>query len=112
MKKTQALNALAALGQETRLDIFRRLIREFPNAMPAGDLARTLAVPQSTLSAHLTILSHAGLIASNRQGRTIRYSADADGVRDLLGFLINDCCRGQPQICAQLVAAASPACGP
>ena len=110
MKKTQALDAFGALSQETRLDIFRRLIREFPGTMAAGDLAKELDVPPSTLSTHLAILSRAGLVKAERQGRTILYAADTEGTRRLLTFLINDCCRGQSEICKPLFQALAPAC--
>jgi DNA-binding transcriptional ArsR family regulator len=110
MKKSLAIEAFGALAQETRLDIFRRLIREFPEPMPAGDLARELDVPPSTLSTHLGILSRAGLIKAERNGRMILYVADTEGARQLLGFLVKDCCRGQPEICKPLLEAASPAC--
>jgi DNA-binding transcriptional ArsR family regulator len=110
MKKAQALEAFGALSQETRLDIFRRLIREFPDPMAAGDLAKELDVPPSTLSTHLGILSRAGLVKAERQGRTILYAADTEGTRQLLAFLINDCCRGQPEICKPLIQALTPAC--
>jgi len=110
MKKSNALEALGALAQETRLDIFRRLIRESPDAMPAGDLAAALDVPPSTLSTHLAILGRAGLVSSERRGRTILYTADTKGAQALIGYLIQDCCRGRPEICAPLLAAARPAC--
>jgi DNA-binding transcriptional ArsR family regulator len=110
MKKSLALEAFGALSQETRLDIFRLLIRAFPDPMPAGDLARDLDVPPSTLSTHLGILSRAGLVKSERQGRTILYLADTEGARDLIGFLVKDCCRGQPEICAPLLEAATVKC--
>jgi DNA-binding transcriptional ArsR family regulator len=110
MKKTLALEAFGALSQETRLDIFRRLIREFPNPMAAGEVAKDLDVPPSTLSTHLGILSRAGLVKAQRQGRTILYAADTDGARALLTFLIKDCCRGQPEICKPLLEAATAKC--
>jgi DNA-binding transcriptional ArsR family regulator len=110
MKKTQALEAFGALSQETRLDIFRRLIRAHPDPMAAGDLAKELDVPPSTLSTHLGILARAGLVKAERQGRTILYASDTEGVRQLLTFLINDCCRGQPEICKPLFEALTPAC--
>lgn len=110
MKKSLALEAFGALSQETRLDIFRRLIREFPEAMAAGDLAKDLDVPPSTLSTHLGILSRAGLVKAERQGRTILYAADTSGAQALLLYLIKDCCRGQPEICKPLLEAAMPAC--
>jgi DNA-binding transcriptional ArsR family regulator len=110
MKKSRALEAFGALSQETRLDIFRRLIREFPDPMAAGELARGLGVPPSTLSTHLGILGRAGLVRSERQGRTILYAVDTEGARDLLGFLIKDCCRGQPEICKPLLEATTLKC--
>jgi ArsR family transcriptional regulator, arsenate/arsenite/antimonite-responsive transcriptional repressor len=110
MKVRQALSAFAALSHETRLDTFRLLIGMTPAGLPAGDLARDLDVPPSTLSSHLAILERAGLVLSERQGRTILYRADLDGARALLAFLVKDCCRGQPQRCDQLIAAAIPAC--
>ena len=110
MKKMQALDAFGALSQETRLDIFRRLIREFPEPMAAGDLSKELDVPPSTLSTHLGILSRAGLVKAERQGRTILYAADTEGARQLLTFLITDCCRGQPEICKPLLEALAPSC--
>lgn len=110
MKKSLALEAFGALSQETRLDIFRRLIRAFPDPLAAGDLARDLEVPPSTLSTHLGILRRAGLVKFERQGRTILYTADTEGARDLLGFLIRDCCRGQPEICRPLLESATPSC--
>ena len=110
MKKSLALDAFGALSQETRLDIFRRLIRAVPDPMAAGDLAKELGVPPSTLSTHLAILSRAGLVKAERQGRTILYAADTEGARQLLSFLIKDCCRGQPEICKPLLEAATPVC--
>ena len=110
MKKTLALAAFGALSQETRLDIFRRLIRAFPKAMPAGDLARDLDIPPSTLSTHLAILSRAQLVTAERQGRTILYAADTEGAKDLLTYLIKDCCGGKPELCQPLLQAVMPSC--
>ena len=69
-------------------------------------------MPASTLSSHLAILHRAGLVTSERRGRIILYSADLDGARALIEFLVKDCCRGQPERCDQLVKAALPACCP
>jgi len=77
---------------------------------PASGVAREVGALPNTLSTHLTILGHAGLIRSRREGRSIIYSADYDGMRDLLGFLVADCCGGRPEICAPLVEAAQ-GCG-
>jgi DNA-binding transcriptional ArsR family regulator len=112
MKMKHALAAFAALSQETRLEAFRQLVRLSPDAIPAGDLAEDLDVPPSTLSSHLAILQRAGLVQSARDGRIIRYSADLDGARGLVEFLVKDCCRGQPERCDQLLKAALPACCP
>ena len=112
MKAKQALSAFGALSQETRLEIFRQLVRLSPDSIPAGELAADLDVPQSTLSSHLAILQRAGLIQSERDGRIIRYSADLEGARDLVEFLVKDCCRGHPERCDQLLKAALPACCP
>ena len=108
MKAKQALSAFGALSQETRLEVFRQLVRLAPDSIPAGDLAHDLDVPPSTLSSHLAILQRAGLVKSERQGRTILYSADLDGARELVEFLVKDCCRGQAERCDQLLKAVLP----
>ena len=110
MKNKKALDAFAALSHETRLDVFRLLIRILPGEMPAGDIARELDVLPSTLSTHLAILSRAGLVTSARQSRVISYKADISGVRALLTFLVKDCCRGKAAACQNLVAAVLPTC--
>ena len=110
MKAKQALSAFGALSQETRLEIFRQLVRLSPDSIPAGDLAHELDVPPSTLSSHLAILQRAGLVQSRREGRIIRYGADLDGAKELVEFLVKDCCRGQPERCDQLINALLPAC--
>jgi ArsR family transcriptional regulator len=110
MEKTRALSAFGALAQETRLDIFRRLIRAYPKPMPAGALAADLDIPPSTLSAHLAILSRAQLVTAERQGRTILYAADTEGAKALLLYLIKDCCGGKPELCRPLLEAAMPSC--
>jgi ArsR family transcriptional regulator len=108
MKSKQALSAFGALSQETRLEVFRQLVRLAPDSIPAGDLAHDLDVPPSTLSSHLAILQRAGLVRSERQSRTILYSADLEGARELVEFLVKDCCRGQAERCDQLLKAALP----
>lgn len=95
-----AVDALSALAHGSRLAVFRLLVRAGAAGMPAGELAREVGVLPNTLSSHLTILDHAGLIQSRREGRSIIYSADYDRMRDLLGFLVEDCCAGRPEICA------------
>jgi len=103
MDKKQSLDAFAALGQETRLDVFRLLITAGPVGMLAGEIGEALGVRQNTMSANLTILAHAGLIRNAREGRAIRYFADMDGVKGLLEFLLEDCCGGRKDLCQPVI---------
>ncbi len=102
MQLPTAVAALSALAHASRLAVFRLLVRAGPDGMAAGDIAREVGVRPQTLSTHLTILGHAGLIGSRRDGRSIIYSADYAGMRKLLGFLVADCCAGRPEICGSL----------
>lgn len=99
MEKNHALNALSALGQDTRLDVFRLLVRAGPQGQAAGEIAEALGVRPNTLSSNLNILSGAGLVTSIREGRSIRYFANLETMRALLGFLLEDCCGGQAELC-------------
>ena len=94
-----ALAALAALGQPARLEIFRLLTRREPNGLAAGAIADSIGFPHNTLSTHLSILARSGLIRGTREGRSIIYRADIEGMRALIAFLINDCCNGHPEVC-------------
>ncbi|MDO7840968.1 ArsR/SmtB family transcription factor [Sphingomonas immobilis] len=105
-----ALEALSALAHGHRLAVFRLLVRAGSEGLAAGTLAHEIGVLPNTLSSHLTILSHAGLIRVRREGRSLIYSADHDGMRDLLSFLAADCCDGRPEICLPL-AALGQTCG-
>jgi DNA-binding transcriptional ArsR family regulator len=102
MEPTAAVACLAALAHEGRLRVFRMLVQAGVMGLPAGEIAHRLDVPPNTLSANLNVLSRAGLIGSRRQGRSIIYTAAYDRMRDLLGFLVEDCCGGSPEICAPL----------
>jgi ArsR family transcriptional regulator len=88
-----------ALAQEKRLKAFRLLIEAGKPGKVAGDIARSLGVPASTLSSHLAILELAGLIQSWRVQRSIYYAVVEEGIRDAIDFLTQDCCRGQPELC-------------
>ena len=99
MKIKQAVIALTALAQESRLRIFRLLVPAGQAGVAAGDIADQLGIPAATLTFHLKELVHAGLIQSRREGRSIRYFLHVNGMRDLLTFLTEDCCRGDPQLC-------------
>ena len=110
MENTDAIDALSALAQLTRLECFRLLVHHEPQGLPAGELARSLNVPANTLSAHLTILSHAGLVTGARDGRSIIYRANLERLRALTLFLLKDCCGGRADLCAPLVAELAPCC--
>ena len=94
-----ALAALAALGQPTRLEIFRLLIRREPQGLAAGAIADAINCPHNTLSSHLSILARSGLVRGTRDGRSIVYRADVEGMRALIAFLIKDCCDAHPEVC-------------
>ena len=105
MDERQALAAFAALGQEHRLRVVRALVTAGPAGLAAGVLASEVGVAGNNLSFHLKELSHAGLIASRREGKSVIYSAAYPGLSDLIAFLMRDCCQGRPEVCAPVVAA-------
>jgi DNA-binding transcriptional ArsR family regulator len=110
MESPAAVTSLSALAHSGRLEVFRLLVRAGHEGMAAGEIARATGSLANTLSANLNILSAAGLTAARRDGRSIIYTADYDRMRELLAFLMEDCCGGKPEICAPLAAAASRAC--
>ena len=110
MNRHSALAALAALGQETRLDIFRLLVCAGPEGVPAGEVATRLGAVQNTISSHLKVLAQAGLVRPERDGRVIRYAADMTGFRDLLSYLMEDCCNGSPELCRPVIEAVTCNC--
>ena len=113
MKNAQAVAALAALAQETRLSIYRLLVQAGPQGVPAGRIGETLEVPAATLSFHLKELSHAGMVASRQDGRFIFYSADYQQMAALMSFLTENCCQGMPQECLTVMETAlGSCCGP
>jgi DNA-binding transcriptional ArsR family regulator len=113
MESKAAVARLSALAHEGRLAVFRLLVQAGPEGVPAGEIARRLEVLPNSLSANLSILSHAGLVASRRDGRSIIYTAAYDAMSDLLGFLMEDCCQGSSEICSPLAELlAKAACCP
>jgi DNA-binding transcriptional ArsR family regulator len=104
MELESAVAALSALAYEGRLTIFRELVQAGPEGLAAGEIARRLGIAPSTLSASLTVLSHAGLVSSRREGRSIIYAAAYEHMAALLGYLVKDCCNGRPEVCAPLAA--------
>jgi ArsR family transcriptional regulator len=104
MDSIEATLSLGALAQITRLETFRLLVRHEPEGLPAGEVARRLDVPQNTMSAHLATLSRSGLVRAERHGRLVIYRAGLDRLRQMVGFLAEDCCGGRPEHCAPLIA--------
>jgi ArsR family transcriptional regulator len=108
-----ATAALAALAQTTRHETFRLLVRHEPDGLPAGEVARQLDIPQNTMSAHLAVLTRAGLAVGERHSRSVIYRADLNRLRELTLYLIKDCCGGNAELCAPLIAELSaPCCSP
>lgn len=110
MESNQVISSFSALSQQTRLDVFRLLIKAGANGLLAGELGEQLDVRQNTMSANLTVLLNAGLVRNERHGRTIRYFANFDAVRGLLGFLTEDCCGGRPELCQPIIDEIACAC--
>jgi DNA-binding transcriptional ArsR family regulator len=110
MEPQAAVAALAALAHPGRLEVFRLLVRAGPQGMAAGEIARATGSLANTLSANLNVLAGAGLASSHRDGRSIIYAAGYERMRELLAFLMEDCCGGNAEICAPLMAIAERAC--
>ncbi len=106
----RAVDLLSALAHGHRLAVFRLLVKAGPEGLPAGKIAHEVGVLPNTLSTHLAILGHAGLVQSRRDGRSVIYTANYAAMRAMLGFLVEDCCGGAPEICAPLAGLAL-ACG-
>jgi ArsR family transcriptional regulator len=104
-----ATTRLSALAQDSRLTVFRLLVRAGREGIAAGEIARTLGITPNTLSAQLNVLSNAGLISCRREGRSIIYAADYEAMGQLLVYLTEDCCQGRPEVCAPLAEVAARA---
>ena len=112
MDGTAAIKALSGLAQPTRLEIFKLLVTLEPIGMPAGEIARRLGVPHNTMSTHLGVLAGGGLVSSERQSRSIIYRANLARFREVIVYLLKDCCAGKPEICDPLIADLVPCCEP
>ena len=99
MEIKQAVAALSALAQDSRLAVFRLLVRHCAEGLPAGEIAQRLKIPAATLSFHLKELTAAGLIFQRREGRSIIYALHVEAMRSLLSYLMEDCCQGRPELC-------------
>ena len=103
MDQIKAIEAFAALAQDTRMSIYRLLVRQEPSSLRVGEISERLAIVPSTLSGHLAILKRAGLLKSTRHQREIHYSADIGAMNDLIEFLLQDCCNGQLDNCSEIL---------
>jgi DNA-binding transcriptional ArsR family regulator len=103
MKQPEAVAALAALAQDSRLDVYRLLVQAGPDGMPAGDVAAALKIAPNTLTFHFDRLREAGLVTVRRDGRSMIYAAQYDRMNALLGYLTENCCQGRPEDCAPAV---------
>lgn len=110
-REANAIEGFGSLAQETRLAAVRHLLAVHPRSLPAGEIARLCEVPHNTMSSHLGILSRAGLISVEKDGRSMNYRADVDGFRGLLEFLSRDCCNGRPELCGDAFDLPSEATG-
>jgi ArsR family transcriptional regulator len=110
MDETLAVTAMAALAHGQRLRIFRLLVREGPNGMPAGMIADAIGATPTATSFHLKELDRAGLIHATRDGRYVRYAVHVERMRQLLEFLTDDCCQGQPELCGSIIKKARSVC--
>ncbi len=103
MKTTEAVGALGALAQETRLAIYRALVQAGPEGLPAGRIAEVVGAPASTLSFHMKELASAGLVSSRQEGRFVYYKAEYSRMNELVGFLTEKCCKGRLEVAPQPV---------
>ena len=103
MEKTDAVAALAALAQDSRLDVFRLLVQAGPEGMPAGEIATALKLAPNTLTFHFDRLRGAGLVTVRRDGRSMIYAARFESMNALLAYLTENCCQGAPEACAPAV---------
>jgi DNA-binding transcriptional ArsR family regulator len=99
MEKTDAITALAALAQSSRLDVFRLLVQTGASGLTPGQIGERLGLPAATLSFHLTQLRQAGLIKVRRDGRSLIYGAEYDAMNALLAYLTQNCCKGDTAAC-------------
>lgn len=104
METKAALKALAALAQDTRLSIFRYLVERGPEGAFAGAIGEDLGIPAATMSFHLKEMTHAELLESAQEGRFVRYTANLAVVQDVVGYLTDNCCGGDPSKCAPIVS--------
>lgn len=110
MDVLKATQSFSALSQSARLEAYRLLVQAGEDGLPAGDISDRLGVRQNTMSANLSVLLQAGLVRTVREGRSIRYFANYEAMRGLLGFLMEECCGGRPELCQPIIDEIACAC--
>jgi len=110
MKDQTAIDMLGALAQEHRIRIFRLLVRAGPSGVPSSDIASHVGISPTGASFHLKELERTGLLFATRQGRFIRYAVHVEAMRELLTYLTEDCCQGQPELCGSALPTARAVC--
>mgnify|MGYP000851219609 CR=1 FL=1 len=110
MKDIAAVEMLSALAHEHRIKIFRLLVKAGPSGVPSSDIAEAVGISPTGASFHLKELDRAGLLVSTRQGRFIRYAVQFEGMRQLLTYLTEDCCQGQPELCGSTFKKSKTVC--
>ena len=103
MDQENAIEALAALAQSSRMSVFRLLVNQGPTGLTATEISTQLQIVASTLSGHLGILKRAGLLSATRQSREIHYAANLETINRLMLFLLADCCGGQLENCSDIL---------
>ncbi|MBL1436263.1 MAG: winged helix-turn-helix transcriptional regulator [Rhodobacteraceae bacterium] len=103
MDQLKAIEAFAALAQDTRMSIYRLLVKRVSQSVRASEISDLLKIVPSTLSGHLAILKRAGLLKATRHQREIRYAADIAAMNELISFLLQDCCDGQMSNCGEIL---------
>ena len=104
VNQQKAIESFTALAQESRLAVYRLLVREQPNGLPVGEISRRLDIIPSTLSGHLGVLRRVGLLRSTRHQREIHYAAKLEAMGDLIHFMLEDCCDGQVSNCDEILS--------
>ncbi len=111
MKTKQATVIFEALSFDVRLELFRLLVKNAPDGLVAGEIAKQLDIPATNLSFHLKAILHAGLISVEKEGRFLRYRANIPLMLDMIAYLTEECCSGNPERCRSYRAASSVAPG-
>lgn len=104
MQNTAAIDCFSALAHESRLRVFKLLVRKEPEGLPVGEISRRLDIVPSTLSGHLSVLKRAGLLNARRQQREIIYTANLAVMNELICFMLADCCEGKAENCNEILS--------